>query len=212
MPGSVACPVCGVDGTSAANEVLARAVATQAPAIRAISPSPIQVQSTPVVARHNPAIAPSGSPAIPAVKTASRPVNSNGPSQPPVSRFPGQLDRPQAEHEARAKILWGDAPEEVVKFLRLQGFAMEEASAFVKTLFDERAATIRSNGLRKTFLGIGLMCVPIVAFFGFKAAGVFPLKLFGLTVAVGCYGIWNVIKGLIMFLSPRSEAGDVSEQ
>ena len=126
--------------------------------------------------------------------------------------MPGQMDPEQARHEARAKILWGDAPEEVIKFLRVQGISGEEASGLVAALFEERAVTIRKNGVRKVILGSALMCVPVIAFITFMSVGFFPVKLFGLTLMVGLWGAWNVLKGVIMFLAPRSEPGDVSEQ
>ena len=83
MPGAVACPVCGADGTSAAESVIAQSLAAQAPV---------------AVARLRPAIA---APSMALASTASpapRPAPSRG------VLLPGQVDRTQAEHEARAKI------------------------------------------------------------------------------------------------------------
>jgi hypothetical protein len=62
------------------------------------------------------------------------------------------------------------------------------------------------------FMGIGLVCVPIVAFFVFASMGVFPLKLFAVTLMVGCWGAWLLLKGTIMFCAPKSEPGDVADQ
>ena len=195
MSGAVACPVCGADGTGAANESIVRNIPAQ-PAVaaapvavarlRAVTPAPSAHQIAP------PAVAP-----IPAPRAATR--------------LPGQIDRTQAEHEARAKILWGDAPEQVTSFLRMLGFAFQEASSLVQTMFQERAATIRSNGIRKMVIGVALMCVPVVAFFVFTSIGILPIKLFALTLMVGCWGGWMLLKGTFMFLAPKSEAGDVAE-
>lgn len=121
------------------------------------------------------------------------------------------MERAQAEKEARAKIMWGDSQKEVIQFLRTQGVPQDEAAALVNALFLERAANIRSTGMKKTVLGIVLICVPIASFATFKAVGYLPVKIFGLTVMVGAYGAWQVIKGVLMFLSPKSESGDAAE-
>jgi hypothetical protein len=34
----------------------------------------------------------------------------------------------------------------------------------------------------------------------------------GVTVMIGCYGLYLLINGLVMFLSPRSESGDVADK
>jgi hypothetical protein len=54
--------------------------------------------------------------------------------------------------------------------------------------------------------------VPVVAFFYFLHIGVFPIKLFAMTVAVGLYGAWRFLKGMFMVLAPKSEAGDVADK
>jgi hypothetical protein len=195
MPGAVACPVCGADGTSAADSVIAQSLAAHAP-----------VAPVGVARLRSATAAPSMAPASPALP-ATRPA----PSRSGV-KLPGQVDRAQAEHEARAKISWGDAPAGVIGYLRMQGFSQEEASSLVGTMFRERAATIRANGIRKSFIGIGLMCVPVVALLVFLSMGYMPIKLFAVTLMIGTYGAWTLLKGIIMFLAPKSEPGDVAEQ
>jgi hypothetical protein len=109
-------------------------------------------------------------------------------------------------------MLWGDAPEEVVKFLRMKGLSIEEASSLGDSLLKERVKILRGIGIQKIFTGFGLMCVPVVAFFGFLHMGYFPIKLFAITVMVGLYGAWRLLKGTFMFLSPKSESGDVADK
>jgi hypothetical protein len=197
MPGAVACPVCGADGTSAADSVITQSLGAQSP----IAVAPVGV------ARLRPTTAaPSMAPASPPSPTI-RPAPLRG-----GVKLPGQVDRDQAEHEARAKISWGDAPADVISYLRIQGFSQAEASSLVGTMFQERAATIRANGIRKSFIGIGLMCVPVVALIVFLSMGIFPLKLFAVTLMIGTYGAWQLLKGVIMFVAPKSEPGDVAEQ
>ncbi len=188
MPYTVACPICGVDGTEAANQALAQ--------IR-----PVEIPAAPVPGR----LALAGAPTVHRVISTPAGLRS-------AAVLPGQMDAAQAQHEARAQIFWGDAPQEVVKFLMRQGIAVPEASALVDELFQERAATIRRNGIRKVVIGIPLICVPIAAWFIFASARFIPMKLFALTIMAGLYGAWMALKGTIMFFAPKSEPGDVSTQ
>src|SRR6266568_4055951 len=76
MPYAVACPACGVDGTAAANELIAQSVPVEIP----IPPPPVRLEATSVA------------------QTVHRPSSASaGPRRP--SPVPGQLDRIQAQHE-----------------------------------------------------------------------------------------------------------------
>ncbi len=194
MPYAVACPVCGVDGTDAADAVIASSLPGQ----------PVSVAPKPVVRLHSAAPA-AVQIARSEVTEPSAPLRGGRPRGP-------EIDRVQAEHEARAKVLWGDSPEDVVKFLMIQGLGYEEASALVQPMFHERAKTIRTNGIRKIVIGSLMACVPIVAFFIFNSIGVIPLKIFAVTVMVGLWGAYMVLKGIIMMVAPKSEPGDVATQ
>jgi pSer/pThr/pTyr-binding forkhead associated (FHA) protein len=152
---------------------------------------------------HNPA------PALePAPGVAVRAIQTNHAAPKPTP----EVDRERVEAEARSKMLWGDAPEEVVKFLRMKGLSIEEASSLGNSLLKERVKILRGIGIQKIFTGIGLMCVPVVSFFGFLHMGIFPINLFAMTVMVGLYGAWRLLKGTFMFLSPKSEPGDVADK
>jgi hypothetical protein len=126
------------------------------------------------------------------------------------ARLPGQMERGQAGAEARAKIMWGDDPADVTKFLLTQGYSSDEAKAAIAPLLEDRARTVRKEGVHKIFTGLGMMSVPVIAFIIFQSIGVLPLKLFGATLVVGVWGAWRVLSGIIMFMSPKSEKGDVA--
>jgi hypothetical protein len=100
--------------------------------------------------------------------------------------LPGKLDPEQAEREARSKIMWGDDPAEVSKLLRAHGFSAEEADAVITPLLLERRVSVRKAGMNKIFQGIGMMCLPVVGWFFFKAAGYLPpnIRVHG--------GSWNL--------------------
>ncbi|HEX4342448.1 MAG TPA: hypothetical protein VH255_03605 [Verrucomicrobiae bacterium] len=181
MPYPVACPICGTDGTPAANLAISQSVSASQP-VPGIHLSP-QDQVVP------PPISPRRS----------------------VSNIP-PVDPTQIGHEAKAKIFWGDTQEEVIKFMMMNGFSAHEATGVVQTMFRERTAAIRKNGMGKMMISVPLMCVPVVGFFVFKSIGYFPIKLFGMLILVGLWGVWMLLKGTIMFVSPKSEPGDVADK
>ena len=185
MPYPVTCPVCSTDATAVANEVITQTIAN-APVFIPPSNAPLHVEAP------------------------ARPATAASPRRP--IHVPGQMERPQAVHEAKAKISWGDPPQEVLKYLMIQGFSYEEASQLVGEMFRERAATIRGNGIIKIIFGAILICVPIGAWVTFMGIGFMYLKLFSFAVMVGLYGIYNLLRGIFMVLAPKSEAGDVAAQ
>ena len=140
----------------------------------------------------------------------------NGAETAPAPRRPdprlGLVDRNQAEHEARAKAMWGDSKEQVISYLMIQGFTLPEATEVATNLFKERTAAVRSNGIRKIIFGSGMICVPIVALIIFLSIGVIPLKLFAVTIMIGLYGAYTALKGILMAVAPKSERGDVADQ
>lgn len=140
MASRVACPVCGADGTAAANSVIA--------------------------AKLSPPVAPPAGPS----RAAAEPVSASVPAGVRVNaRVLGLVDREAAASEARAKISWGDSREEVIRFLMLQGYAGEEAAELVRGFFRERLVALRVKGVRKIVLGLALMCVPVIAWFAHLA-------------------------------------------
>ncbi len=138
-------------------------------------------------------------------------VPSSAPAVRHVANIP-QMDRSQVEHEARAKIFWGDQPDSVIKFMMLHSVPYDEASEVVAGFARERSAVTRVNGIRKIGIGTGLVALPIVCFFIFMSVGFFPIKIFGLTVAVGLYGGYLVLSGTMMLVAPKIESGDVADQ
>ena len=216
LPGPVACPACGTDGTAAGNAILAERIPAQ-PAIAIAAPALVAANGTGVAQMHLAAAAPtmpaSVAPrvgAVPAARVATAaPAHTAAPVE--RKRLPGQLDPERARNEARSKILWGDDPADVTKFLQTQGLSIQEAKEIIAPLLAERAQSVRAAGKGKIITGVGMMCVPVIAFIIFMIIHFFPIKLFGATVAIGFWGLWRAISGLIMFVSPKSEKGDVGD-
>jgi hypothetical protein len=184
MPSPVACPVCGADGTHAANAIVAQSSPAPRPAVQ-IARAPTAPPSAGVIA-------------------------------PPSARTnlmrPGQVDRAQAETEAKAKISWGDPPNEVVKFLMTQNFRADEARKMVDEMFRERAVTVRRNGIKKIIYGLVMAGMPVIAWFEFNNLVMLSMKLFAFIVMIGLYGLYQALKGTMMTIAPKFEPGDVATQ
>ena len=99
-PTSIACPTCGADGTAAANLIISQG---------ALPPPPVITK--PAVHFHVSAPAP----AVPAVASAG----DSGSIRSRAALRSGPANPDQAKIEARAKIIWGDPSEEIVKFLMI---------------------------------------------------------------------------------------------
>lgn len=194
MPYTVACPVCGVDGTAAANEVIAQ---SEQPVAVAAAPSRLQLH------QHAPAVR-VAEPAVHVAPPAARTTHTR------TVLLPGQTDPGQVAHEARAKIFWGDPPQEVLKFLMINNIPRQEAMEIIRELSRERTVQMRKNGLVKIFTGILMICVPIGGWFGGMV--VISIKLFAFMCMLGLWGFYRLIKGILMVVAPKMQQGDVSEQ
>ena len=185
MPSTVACPVCGADGTAAANEAIALS-----PPPAAAPPPAVRLHVTPA--------------------TTSPTLGSTAPRGSAVAGK--KIDLAQVETEARAKVSWGDSQDDVIKFVMIQGLTVPEARRMVEPMFAERAATIRRNGFGKIIVGSLMAATPVLAYFGFMHMGYIPFKIFAVIIMFGLYGAYQAIKGTIMVIAPKSEPGDVAEQ
>ena len=213
MGSEVACPTCGTDGTPAANHVIAQKLGPPPPDLDPV------IHIPPPQPKHTPTLAPAPPPA-PASSGMGLKINKTVEAA-PVAETPrvalsnrelGIVSREQAEAEARAKVSWGDAEEDVIKYLMLQRFTVPEARELVGQMFKERMATVRATGVRKIITGSGLMCVPVIGLLFFLHLGIIPAKLMAILVMVGLYGVWLLINGLIALIAPKMESGDVAEQ
>lgn len=196
MPHAVACPVCNADGTASANAMMAQSLS---------APAPVAPARAGGLRLRGGATESSATPAV------------TGPSTPrAASRYPallpGQISRDQAVNEARAKMMWGDEPQQVVKFLMIQGYSAQEASELVHEMHRERLATLRSDGIKKIVFGVAMVCVPIGSYIFFASLGYLPLKLLAVTVMVGLYGAYQAVNGTFMLVAPKAVRGDAAEQ
>jgi len=128
----------------------------------------------------------------------------------------GSTYRERAETEARARIFWGEARDEVVKHLVNNGVEREEAGGIVEAFVHERADTIRKMGLKKLLIGLPCVLVPVTPWL---VMSVLMHRLFMPPIIILClpgsitiYGAYSLIKGAQLYLMPDSELGDIAER
>lgn len=221
MPFTVACPICKADGTARANALL-----QQMAVFKLVEPPPaLTTASAPVAPTAGPSrlrvnvAAPDSPPPPAAIAPPPIPVRAAvaapapAPATRPAGRTPGaqQPDRDQAEVEARAKILWGDAPDEVIHFLMLRGFTNEEASGKIRAMLKERRRTIRAKGIVKTIGGILLTCGAAGFLLTMLKYGFFSPFVLGLDGLACVCGLWMFLNGLWKIIAPGAQIGDASD-
>jgi len=119
----------------------------------------------------------------------------------------------QAKVEARAKVIWGESPKQVVFFLRTRGVSLEEAIAITEEAFAERKAEVRAQGIKQICLGIALLFLPLGGYLIYSIFGslsILSMVVFGLTCAGGVYGLYCIINGLWALVVPKDEEDEES--
>ncbi len=67
--------------------------------------------------------------------------------------------------EARAEIIWGRSPDEVLALLQRKGVGDKDALAVIAKFMRERAASIRADGIKKTVIGSACVLAPVTYYF-----------------------------------------------
>ena len=118
--------------------------------------------------------------------------------------------------EARAKIIWGEEVSSVRHFLTSSGMSAADAEAKIKEFIVERNEEIRQAGVRKICIGATIATGSgILLYVAAKDSGTFFIVeraySIGLFVALGVFGIWMLVKGLVYLVHPESEKRSVTE-
>lgn len=120
------------------------------------------------------------------------------------------------EGEARTRIVWGESPAVVLKFLSQNGYPAERAENLVNILLCERYRIVRRRGVHRVLLGLPvfIICAWVLAetFSPEDAAVPFGSELpWGIgCLAIGFFwGIWKFMDGLRDLLQPKGASGDL---
>jgi len=112
--------------------------------------------------------------------------------------------------DARTRIVWGESPHKVQLFLQSKGVAENDALELITQLLDERAESVRADGVKKTWFGAMFIIAPIAYYFLSVLVGFRSLKLFSALILLGIVGIAKLASGLSMTLRPHAHKGDLS--
>lgn len=107
--------------------------------------------------------------------------------------------------------MWGEPPEKVRDYLISKNVGEKDASALLDEVMTERAASIRSDGVKKIWLGITSIAAPITYYFITHFwLGYWDLKLFSGLIVLGAVGLAKLTSGISMVLRPRAIRGDLA--
>ncbi len=115
--------------------------------------------------------------------------------------------------EARAKIIWGEAPAKVLAFLQTKGIGDKSAFALIAEINAERRREIRRRGFKKICLGVFFASLPVVIYYFKTSRGAesgLGSKGFAAAIVLGFFGLASLTTGLGMFLRPGTTTGDLS--
>jgi hypothetical protein len=112
--------------------------------------------------------------------------------------------------EARAKIVWGESSAKVLAFLQTKGVGDKDALALIEELMKERAASIREDGIKKTWIGALFILAPVAYYYASLFIGYWSLKFFAALIVLGAVGLAKLTSGLSMVFRPRAVTGDLA--
>ncbi len=128
------------------------------------------------------------------------------------------MRRDQIDDEVYAKVMWGDAPQDIVNWLvREKRLTSAQAKVLVEDSVKERRAEIRELGIKNLLLGI--CCLIVAGILGFLVFASYdeprnPARRegteIGFVLLILGFGIHKTVVGLIRLLSGRSD-GSVSD-
>lgn len=112
--------------------------------------------------------------------------------------------------DARAKITWGENPEKVITFLQSKNAGDKDAFELIEELQKERAASIRADGIKKTWIGALFVLASVAYYFASMFIGYWSMKFFAALIVVGAVGLAKITSGLSMILRPRAVTTDLA--
>ncbi len=109
-------------------------------------------------------------------------------------------------------VIWDEPRADVFHRLEVNGIPQAEAQQMYDKARAERMSMIRSDSIRKTALGLGLLLVAFALLFGFSAGmGIVIRPVLGLGGAAAVFGIWFFCKGLFYFLFAHAKSGSLAD-
>jgi len=120
--------------------------------------------------------------------------------------------------EARCKITWGEAPEEVKSFLVESNLTEQQADALISDLLDERNQSVKKNGVRKSikgsFLAVACSLLLYLQLSTIESLSAYEIRRFAAVTLIPTtlgllWGLWKTTDGIMEFKSPEKFKGDI---
>lgn len=116
--------------------------------------------------------------------------------------------------EARARIIWGDPPNDVVQWLVSKGDSPVSAEAAVRSWRRERADEIRRMGLRDLLLGVPLAVAGTAGCVESLRPGLRYTdshEIFAGAALMAVIGAWRVLKGIGRIIEGAAARGSIPD-
>jgi hypothetical protein len=113
--------------------------------------------------------------------------------------------------EARARIMWGENPTQVARWLRDQDVPETLVDDTIRNCLKERAIEVRRRGIHQTFVGVAAIALALGAYFTMLSTGVVHSRIFVIVLLAGMYGLWQASSGLMLLFSGGSARGSVGD-
>ena len=128
---------------------------------------------------------------------------------------PVSSQAPDPVVEARAQIIWGEPPATVLATLTAQGVSRATARSLVAKFVQERYESLRQIAQRRIILGLLLLSVPVLyycfIYHPHNVHGRLLIRGFGLAIGVGLYGLWKLVGGIVAYLNPAAQKGEIPQ-
>lgn len=117
--------------------------------------------------------------------------------------------------DARARVIWGDPPETVIRWLADHGVPEAEARDIVRGARMERGREIRLMGLRDAGIGLLLLALGVaIALYIWNGGGRMSPRR-SETFAGGCIaaaiGFWRTLRGIERILEGAAAQGSIPD-
>lgn len=97
--------------------------------------------------------------------------------------------------EGRARVMWGDPPDEVADWMAQQGVEPVDADGFVRDCTRERNLAIRKRGTMEMLIGGGIALASVAFIVLMMLNGAIEVRLTGGCSILACIGISRFFKG-----------------
>lgn len=113
-------------------------------------------------------------------------------------------------YEARARIMWGDKPDQVMEWLHENGVGEQISRDIIRTSLIERAKEVRSRGVSEAVVGLLIAAAGGAGIGGMYYIGFMQSRVFALCGLAIAFGAFRLLRGIGWILEGGKTSGSVS--